>query len=59
MGGYRWLSLTGDGGTFLFVDNWLLGISVGPTLGLWLYTSVDERLPFIVAMGTALISSLL
>jgi ACDE family multidrug resistance protein len=30
--------------------------TVGPTLGLWLYTSVDERLPFIVAMGTALIS---
>ena len=26
---------------------------------LWLYTSVDERLLFIVAMGTALISSLL
>jgi MFS family permease len=33
-----------------------LAWTVGPTLGLWLYTSVDERLPFIVAIGAALVS---
>jgi len=33
-----------------------LAWTVGPTLGLWLYTSVDERLPFIVAIGAALFS---
>jgi MFS family permease len=33
-----------------------LAWTVGPTLGLWLYTSVDERLPFIAAIGAALVS---
>ena len=33
-----------------------LAWTVGPTLGLWLYTSVDERLPFIAASGAALVS---
>ena len=30
-----------------------LGWTVGPILGMWLYSSVDERLPFVVAMVMA------
>ncbi len=33
-----------------------LAWTVGPSLGMWLFTSVDDRLPFVVAMVTALVT---